>query len=82
MMSTILNTSQIADKWYNFHPLVAPFVASDSQAPLWQQRIAAVDEWYWGRVWEEWLAWKVRHGENYFRSGIPSQIKAIATNHN
>jgi len=70
------------NKWYNFQPLVAPFVAPGDEAPLWQQRIASVNEFLWGRVWEEWLAWKVRHGENYFRSGVPSKIRLIATNHN
>jgi len=69
------------DKWYNFHPLVAQLVTDDSQAPLWELRLASVDEDLWGRLWEAWLAWKDRHGANYSRLGIPSQIQIIATDH-
>jgi len=69
------------DKWYNFHPLVAQFVSDDSHAPLWKERMDEVDEDLWGDTWECWLAWKAKHGENYFRLGCPTKIKEMATTH-
>ncbi|KAJ7490362.1 hypothetical protein B0H11DRAFT_1021808 [Mycena galericulata] len=69
------------DKWYNFHPLVAQFVTDDSYASLWKERMDDIDEDLWQDVWEGWLAWKARHGENFFRLGAPSKIKEVATVH-
>lgn len=59
-MHTLAQYSIAADKWYNFHPLVAQFVSDDSHAPLWKERMDEVDEDLWGDTWECWLAWKVR----------------------
>ncbi|KAJ7752741.1 hypothetical protein DFH07DRAFT_824820 [Mycena maculata] len=69
------------DKWYNFHPLVAQFVTDDSHAPLWKERMDAIDEDLWNDAWEGWQAWKARHGENFFRLGAPTKIKEMATTH-
>ncbi|KAF7355504.1 hypothetical protein MSAN_01467300 [Mycena sanguinolenta] len=69
------------DKWYNFHPLVAQFVSDDSHAPLWKQRMDEIDEELWKDVWELWVDWKARHGEDYFRLGCPTKIQQMATTH-
>jgi hypothetical protein len=69
------------NKWYNFQPLVAQYVTDDFYAPIWAERLAEVDEDLWGDIWEGWLSWKVRHGENYFRLGAPSKVQQIATRH-
>jgi len=69
------------DRWFNFHPLVAQFFADDDQAPILNQRLQQVDGSMWQKVWDDWLAWKERHGENYFRLGAMSTAWMIATNH-
>ncbi|KAK7061866.1 hypothetical protein R3P38DRAFT_678950 [Favolaschia claudopus] len=69
------------DVWYNFHPLVAQFVSDDSHAALWQERMAEIDEHLWEETAESWIAWKARHGEQYFRLGCPTKIQDIASVH-
>ncbi|KAJ6490365.1 hypothetical protein C8R47DRAFT_468013 [Mycena vitilis] len=69
------------DKWHNFHPLVAQFVSDDSHAELWKERMDAIDTDLWQDTWDGWLAWKARHGENYFRLGCPTKIKEMAKTH-
>jgi len=69
------------DKWHNFQPLVAQFVTDDSYAPVWKEKMDQVDEDLWNDVWEGWLAWKAKHGENFFRLGAPTKIKDMATTH-
>jgi hypothetical protein len=71
----------ITDKFYNFQPLVAQFMTDDFYAPIWEERMGEVDEDLWGDIWEAWLAWKVKHGTNYFRLGAPSTVCLMATNH-
>ncbi|KAJ6539559.1 hypothetical protein B0H19DRAFT_1078610 [Mycena capillaripes] len=72
---------QTLDKWYNFHPLVAQYVSDDSHAPLWKERMDSIDDHLWNDTWDYWLAWKERHGENFFRLGCPTKIKDMATTH-
>ncbi|KAJ7639017.1 hypothetical protein FB45DRAFT_1055212 [Roridomyces roridus] len=69
------------DKWHNFQPLVAQFVTDDSYAPVWKEKMDQVDEDLWNDTWEGWVAWKARHGENFFRLGAPTKIAEIATTH-
>jgi len=37
------------------------------------------DDQIWPRIWEQWEAWKIKHGENYFRLGAPSLVTIEAT---
>nr|GAT49044.1 predicted protein [Mycena chlorophos] len=67
--------------WTNMHPLVAQYVCDDSLAPKWEERMSHFDDEKWREIWEHWVLYKEKHGENYFRLGAPSRIKAVATNH-
>ncbi|KAF7969814.1 hypothetical protein HWV62_25936 [Athelia sp. TMB] len=60
------------DRWYNFHPLVAQFLTDDSQSPVWDQRIAVMEESIWDNVWAGWLAWKDRHDRLRTSTSSPS----------
>ncbi|KAF7982480.1 hypothetical protein HWV62_28052 [Athelia sp. TMB] len=41
------------DRWYNFHPLVAQFLTDDSQSPVWDQRIAVMEESIWDNMLDD-----------------------------
>ncbi|KAJ7068491.1 hypothetical protein C8F01DRAFT_1246993 [Mycena amicta] len=67
--------------WINMHPLVAQYVSDDSFAAKWEETMSQFEDDKWREIWEHWVLWKEKHGENYFRLGAPSRIKAVSANH-
>lgn len=67
-----------ADRWYNFHPIVAQFVSDDIFAIVCAERMPNVRDPIWQKIWALWEDWKIKHGENYFRLGAPSLVSIEA----
>lgn len=61
--------------------MVAQFLTDDSHADVWNMHLARVTEEKWDDLLDEWLAWKAKHGPNYFRLGTVRKAWLMSTNH-